>query len=95
MAVQQNMKKQTNKKKNVGGCEEMRFHVEEVCHLLIVRQVLNKKDLGAAESRLFQGRWVGLLLGRKAGQDSAREVCNYLELLRSFFQREKEVVYYL
>lgn len=84
-----------NKTKKCGCWEEMRFHVEEVFHLLIVRQVLNKKDFGAAESGLFQSGWVGLLLGRKAGQDSAREVCYYLELLRSFFQREKEVVYYL
>lgn len=71
------------------------FHVEEVCHLLIVRKVLNKKDLGAAESRLFQRGWVRLLFSREAGQDSAREVCNYLKLLWSFFQGEKEVVYYL
>lgn len=68
---------------------------EEVCHLLIVRKVLNKKDLGAAESCLFQCGRVGLLFGWKAGQDSAREVCYYLKLLWGFFQRENEVVDYL
>ena len=73
----------------------MCFQVEEVCHLLIIRKVLNKKDFGAAESCLFQCGGVGLLLSREAGQDSAREVCNYLKLLRGFFQREKEVIYYL
>lgn len=71
------------------------FPCWEVCHLLIVRKVLNKKDLGAAESRLFQCGSVGLLFSRKAGQDSPREVCYYLKLLRGFFQREDEVVYYL
>ena len=45
--------------------EEM-FSTEEVCHQLIVRKVLNKKDLGPAESRLFQRGWVGLLFSRKA-----------------------------
>lgn len=64
-------------------------------HLLIVRKILHKKDLGAAESRLFQCGRVGLLFSREAGQDSAREVCYYLKLLWRFFQREKEVVYYL
>lgn len=63
--------------------------------LLIVRKVLNKKDLGAAEPRLLQCGRVGLLFSRKAGQDSAREVCNYLKLLWGFFQGEEEVVYYL
>lgn len=76
-------------------CRKTCFHVEEVCHLLIVRKILNKKDLGAAESRLFECWRVGLLFSRKAGQDSAREVCYYLKLLWSFFQREEEVVYYL
>lgn len=78
----------------VGHRRKMCFRVEEVCHLLIVRKVLNKKDLGAAESGLFQRGGVGLLFGRKAGQDSAREVCDYLKLLRGFFQGEEEVVYY-
>lgn len=72
--------------------EEKLFHTEEVCHLLIVREVLNKKDLRAAESRLFQCGGVGLLFSWKAGQDSAREVCYYLELLWGFFQREDEVI---
>lgn len=73
----------------------MCFHVEEVCRLSIVRKILNKKDLGAAKARLFQCGWVGLIFSRKAGQDSAREVCDYLKLLWRFFQREEEVVYYL
>lgn len=72
--------------------EEEKFSTEEVCHLLIVREVLNKKDLGSAESRLFQRGWVGLLFGGKAWQNSAREVCYYLELLRGFFQGENKVV---
>lgn len=75
-----------------GKCNSI---VQEVCHLLIVRKVLDKKDLGAAESRLLQCGGVGLLFSRKAGQDTAREVGNYLKLLRAFFQREEEVVYYL
>lgn len=66
--------------------EEKKFSTEEVCHLLIVREVLNEKDLGPAESRLFQRGRVGLLFGRKAWQNSAREVCYYLKLLRGFFQ---------
>lgn len=70
-------------------------HIEEVSHLLIVCKILNKKDLGAAESGLLQCGRVGLLFSWKAGQDSAREVCLYLKLLWAFFQREKEVVYYL
>lgn len=72
--------------------EEMCFHIKEVCHQLIVRKVLNKKDLRAAESRLFQRGRVGLLFSRKAGQNSTREVCYYLKLLWGFFQRENEVV---
>lgn len=84
------------KRMGVGGCRrKMSFHVEEVCQPLIVRKVLNKKDLRAAESCLLQCGRVGLLFSRKAGEDSAREVCNYLKLLRGFFQRENEVVYYL
>lgn len=75
--------------------EKKLFHTEEVCHLLIVREVLHKKDLRAAESRLFQCGGVGLLFSWKAGQDSAREVCYYLELLWGFFQREDEVIDYL
>lgn len=86
MAIEQNMKKE---KKGWVGVRGKRFlAVEEVCYLLIVRKVLNKKHLGAAESCLFQRGWVGLLFSGKAGQDSAREVCNYLKLLWSFFQRE-------
>lgn len=78
-----------------GSGEKDILHVEEVCFVLVVCEVLNKEDFRAAKSRLFQCGWVGLLLSRKAGQDSAREVCNYLELLWGFFQREEEVVYYL
>lgn len=72
--------------------EEKEFSTEEVCHLLIVREVLNKKDLGPAESRLFQRGWIGLLFGWKAWQNTAREVCYYLKLLRGFFQWENKVV---
>lgn len=75
--------------------EENVFHVKEVCHRLIVCKVLNKDDLGAAESRLLQRGWVRLLFSWKAGQDSAREVCNYLKLLWGFFQGKEEVIYYL
>ena len=63
--------------------------------LLIVCEVLNKKDLWAAESCFLQGGGVGLLLGWKAGQDSTGKVCNYLKLLWGFFQREQEVINYL
>lgn len=72
--------------------EEEEFSTEEVCVLLIVREVLNKKDLGPAESHFFQRGWVGPLFGWKAWQNLAREVCHYLKLLRGFFQRENEVV---
>lgn len=72
--------------------EGKKFSTEEVCHLLIVREVLNKKDLGSAESRLFQRGWVGVLFGGKAWQNTAREVCDYLKLLRGFFQWEHKVV---
>lgn len=72
--------------------EEKEFSTEEVCLLLIVREVLNKKDLGPAESHFFQRGWVGLLFGWKAWQNLAREVCHYLKLLRGFFQRENKVV---
>lgn len=78
-----------------GRWKKMRFHVEEVCYPLIVRKILNKKDLGAAEPCLFKRGRIGLLFSRKAGQDSAREVCYYLKLLWGFFQGEKEVIYYL
>lgn len=88
--------KEKKKKKGAGGhWWKMCFHTEEVCHLLIVRKVLNKKDLRAAESCFFQRGRVGLLFSRKAGQDSAREVCYYLKLLWGFFQGENEVVDYL
>lgn len=79
-------KKKKGRNGEGGHQGKMCFHVEEACHLLIVRKVLNKKDLGAAESCLFQCGWVGLLFSREAGQDSAREVCNYLKLLWGFFQ---------
>lgn len=89
MAIRQKKKK---KKRSRWALEEMCFHIKEVCHQLIVREVLNKKDLRAAESRLFQCGRVGLLFSRKAGQNSTREVCYYLKLLWGFFQRENEVV---
>lgn len=97
MAIQQKKKKdkKRGRKEEGGHPGKLCFHVEEACHQLIVRKVLNKKDLGAAESCLFQCGWVGLLLSGEAGQDSAREVCNYLKLLWGFFQWEKEVIYYL
>lgn len=75
-----------------GGQRSVYFHVE-VCHCSIIRKVLNKEDLGAAESCLFQSGGVGLLFSREAGQNSTREVCNYLEFLWTFFEREEEVVY--
>lgn len=87
--------KQEEWEQNGGWALEENVPTQEVCHLLIVRKILNKKDLGAAESCLLQCGRVGLLFGWKAGQDSSREVCYYLKLLWAFFQREEEVVYYL
>lgn len=52
----------------------------------IVREVLNKEDLGTAEAGLFEAGRVGLLLCGKAGQNPAGEVGNYLEFLRSLLQ---------
>lgn len=72
--------------------EKKEVSTEEVCHRLIVREVLNKKDLGPAESRLFQCGWVGMLFGWKAWQNSAGEVGYYLKLLRGFFQWEDKVI---
>lgn len=62
--------------------------------VLIVRKILHEYNLRSAESRLFQCGGVGLLLGWKAGQHPAGEVCYYLKHLRCLFQGEEEVVYY-
>lgn len=71
------------------------FHFVSSGKVSIVREVLHKEDFRVAESGLLQRGWVGPLLCREAGQDTAREVGLNLELFRAFFQGEQEVMDHL
>lgn len=85
MAIEQKKKKKKEEELEGAGRKTVPHGGGAYVIRLIVREVLNKKDLRAAESRLFQCGRVGLLLSGEAGQDSAREVCYYLELFWGLF----------